>query len=181
MSRFTAELCLLRGRTCRPVTEPSRDTAVEASIHESPRLDDAVAYRIHRTNRLLLTHLARFIQTSQHGLTPEKWFILARLRQDSPLHQVELTEPALEDAPNVSRLVESLVGAGLVERHPDPKDRRNRILKITPEGASVADELHKRSVIERRRVFDGFTETDLTALTETLDRLDANIRPALKD
>lgn len=161
------------------MTEPSHGTAIEASVHDSPRLDDAVAYRIHRTNRLLLTHLARFLETSRHGLTPEKWFILARIRQDGPLRQVELTEPALEDAPNVSRLVERLVGDGLVERQPDPTDRRSRILKLSPSGITLADELRERAVTERRRVFAGFSHADLQTFTEALDRLDANIRPSL--
>ena len=149
------------------------------SIHEARRLDQAVAYRLHRTNRLLLTHLARFLETSQHGLTPEKWFVLARLRDDGPMRQVELTEPALQDAPNVSRLVDSLVGAGLVERHPDPDDRRGRILQLTATGTDLAIELHERSVTERQLVFDGFTEADLAVLTDVLDRLDGNVRPFL--
>lgn len=161
------------------MSDASADRRIEACVHDSPRLDDAVAYRIHRTNRLLLTHLGRFLETSRHGLTPEKWFILARLRQDGPLRQVELTEPALEDAPNVSRLVESLVEAKLVERQPDPGDRRSRVLSLSADGTALAHELHERAVLERRRVFDGFSSADLKTLTETLDRLDANVRPTL--
>ncbi len=155
--------------------------AAAASIHESERLDHAVAYRLHRTNRLLVTHLARFLETSQHGLTPEKWFVLARIRDDGPMRQVELTDTALEDAPNVSRLVESLVAAGLVERAPDPGDRRSRILQVTNRGAAVANELSEKAIDVRRRVFEGFSEADLHALTSALDRLEANVRPGLME
>ncbi len=155
------------------------EPGVGESVHEAQRLEDAVAYRLHRTNRLLLTHLARFLETSRHGLTPEKWFVLARLREGGATRQVELTEPALEDAPNVSRLVESLVAAELVERRPDPDDRRGRILQLSVAGKQLADELHERAVIERFRVFDGFTESELAALTAALDRLDSNVRPLL--
>lgn len=161
------------------MSDDSLDVRVEASVHDLPGLDDAVAYRIHQTNRLLLTHLGRFLETSQPGLTPEKWFIVARLRRDGPLRQVELTEPALDDAPNVSRLVEGLVEAGLVERHSDPADRRSRVLTLSADGSALADVLHERSVKERRRVFSGFSTDDLNTLTETLDRLDANVRPML--
>lgn len=152
----------------------------DATVHERRRLDEAVAYRLNRTNRLLITHLARFLQTGQHGLTPEKWFVLARICDDAPIRQVELTDRALDDAPNVSRLVECLVGAGLVTRRPDPDDRRSRVLEPTASGRDVADALHERAVAERSRVFDGFGESELEALTSMLDRLDANVRPYLR-
>jgi DNA-binding MarR family transcriptional regulator len=157
------------------------DRLEQSSIHESNRLEDAVAFRIHRANRLLLTHLSRFLEMSDRNLTPEKWFLLARIFQDQPIRQVELTEPTLEDAPNVSRLVESLVAANLVERDVDPADRRSRILSVTAAGRALCEELTERVVIERLRVFDGFTEPDLTALTDALDRLESNIRPSLSD
>ncbi len=159
----------------------SQSADTEASVHESRRLDQAVAYQIHRTNRLLLTQLARILETSRHGLTPEKFFVLARIRDDGPLRQSDLTEPALEDAPNVSRLVESLVKSGFVERQPDPTDRRVRVLSLSPEGVALTDELHQRAVGERQRVFDGFTQSDLTQLSDALARLDANLRPLLSN
>ncbi len=179
MSVGATELVVRRGGTSRPVSSKRDQIGANKSVHEAKRLDAAVAYRLHRTNRLLLTHLARFLETSQHGLTPEKWFVLARIRDDGPLRQVELTDRALEDAPNVSRLVESLVVGGLVERSPDPDDRRSRILQLTASGAALAEELHERSMIERLRVFDGFSEADLAALVGALDRLEANVRPSL--
>jgi DNA-binding MarR family transcriptional regulator len=163
------------------VTKSPETTNEQSSIHESNRLEDAVAFRIHRANRLLLTHLSRFLEMSDRNLTPEKWFLLARIFQDQPIRQVELTEPTLEDAPNVSRLVESLVAANLVERDVDPADRRSRILSVTAAGRALCEELTERVVIERPRVFDGFTEADLTALTDALDRLESNIRPSLSD
>lgn len=148
-------------------------------VHASPRLDDAVAFRIHRANRLLLTHLARFLETSARGLTPEAWFVLARIHTDGPLRLVDLTEPALDDAPNVSRLVDRLVSAGWVERRPDPDDRRSKLVSVTPDGRRLAAELHERAIDERHRVFAGLDQAALTALTDALDRIEQNIRPAL--
>ncbi|MEM9131746.1 MAG: MarR family transcriptional regulator [Actinomycetota bacterium] len=158
-----------------------RSPRAAGSPHHSARLDDAVAYRIHRTNRLLLTHLGRLLETRQHGLTPEKWFVLARLAESGPMHQVELTEPALEDAPNVSRLVDSLVGAGFVERRPSVTDGRARVVELTAEGRTLAADLLARAMAERHRVFDGFSDAELATLSELLDRVDANARALLAD
>jgi hypothetical protein len=40
--------------------------------HQSPDLEDALAFRIHRTNRLLRTHLGRFLEQREPGLSPEQ-------------------------------------------------------------------------------------------------------------
>ena len=161
-------------------TQPSEHrNAAPDRIHTAPRLDDAIAYRLHRTNRLLLTHLGRVLSDHHDALTPELWFVLARIDDDGPLRPVDLTEPALVDAPNVSRLVERLVRTRLVERSPDPIDRRSHLLNTTSDGAHLAAEIRTRVVRERRRVFDGFTAADLDVLGTALTRLDDTLRPLL--
>ncbi len=147
--------------------------------HASTRIDDAVAFRIHRTNRMLLTQLARMLGEHEPGITPEKWFLLARLHQDGPVRQVQLTEPALGDAPNVSRLVESLVGSGMIERQPDPDDRRSKVLHLSAQGAALATRLIEASIPVRHAVFEGFSESELDVLTSALDRIDQNLRRSL--
>ena len=155
--------------------------ALMPGVHELKLVEDAVAYRIHRTNRLLLTHLSRVLDFRDHNLTPEKWLLLARIHQHAPVRQVELSDTALEDAPNVSRLVDSLVSAGLVEREVDPEDRRGRILTLTTEGNALCQDLLSQAVAERQRVFEGFSERELAALTDALDRLEANTRKLLRN
>lgn len=151
----------------------------ESDVHSSTRLDDAVAYRIYRTNRLLLTRLARVLAETGHGLSVEKWLLLAAIQQVGSARQVDLTEPALGDAPNVSRLVEALVRAGLVTRAPDPNDRRARILRLTADGERVTREMMVVAIAERRRVFAGLSTVELEALTGALDHIDQNVTALL--
>ncbi|MEM9036531.1 MAG: MarR family transcriptional regulator [Actinomycetota bacterium] len=156
----------------------SADTG--SRLHASADLDEAIAYRLHRSNRLLLTHLARVLERRRAGLTAEKWFVLARLHSDGPMRQVDLTERALEDAPNVSRLVDGLVAAELVERRPDPDDRRAKLLELSADGRALADQLLDDVRRERERVFAGLDDADLGALTAALDRVDQNVRSLLE-
>jgi DNA-binding MarR family transcriptional regulator len=160
------------------VTE-SRRTAL--GRHRSAELDDALAFRIHRTNRLLRTHLARFLQSVSTRLTPEQWFVLARLARHGAMRQVDLAEPVLADPPNVSRLVDALVVRGHVTRAPDPFDRRSWLVSLTPTGAQVADAVQQRAVEERQAVFAGFDGDELEALASMLDRIDANVRALLAE
>jgi len=147
--------------------------------HRSPLLDDALAFRVHRTNRLLRTHLARFLDRHVPGISPEQWFVLARVAQAARVRQVDLAERVLADPPNVSRLVDVLVDRGLVRRSPDPADRRSHLLSLTKQGRAITEDLLDKTISERQLVFDGFDEDELDALAAALDRIDANVRQLL--
>jgi DNA-binding MarR family transcriptional regulator len=149
--------------------------------HRSADLDDALAFRIHRTNRLLRTHLARFLGELDVGLSPEQWFVLARVASLQPVRQVSLAEPVLGDPPNVTRLVDSLVARGLVERAADPNDRRGWLVSLTRHGSAVASSIQAAAVDERSRVFAGFDDRELDALATALDRIDENVRALLSE
>lgn len=161
------------------MTSGSGQPGPAAARHRSPVLDDALAFRLHRTNRLLRTHLARFLDRQVPGISPEQWFILARVAQSPRVRQVDLAERVLADPPNVSRLVDTLVTRGLVRRSPDPADRRSWLLSLTEEGREVTTKLLDHTVSERQLVFGGFSEDELEALAAALDRIDANVRGLL--
>jgi MarR family transcriptional regulator, transcriptional regulator for hemolysin len=72
------------------VTPVSAQPGPAAVRHRSPVLDDALAFWLHRTNRLLRTHLARFLDRHVPGISPEQWFILARVAQGPRVRQVDL-------------------------------------------------------------------------------------------
>jgi DNA-binding MarR family transcriptional regulator len=161
------------------VSPARRPTATRR--HRSADLDQALAFRIHRTNRLLRTHLGRFLDAREPGLTPEQWFLLARIADRGPLRQVDLAEPVLGDPPNVSRLVDALVERGYLRRSPEPADRRSWLISLTPDGRSRTDGLLEDAVTERQLVFEGFGEDELAALATALDRIDHNVRRLLSD
>ena len=61
------------------------------------------------------------------GTTRAQWIVLFRLRQQEGLSQVDLAE-VLELQPiSLVRLLDRLVEHGLLERRPDPRDRRAKI------------------------------------------------------
>jgi MarR family transcriptional regulator, transcriptional regulator for hemolysin len=67
--------------------------------------------------------------------------VLFRLRQQEGLSQVDLAE-VLELQPiSLVRLLDRLVEHGLLERRPDPKDRRANKLHLTKAGRRLVDDL----------------------------------------
>ena len=161
------------------MTTATRAARTMSARHESTKLDDALAFRIHRTSRFLRTHLMRVLEEHGNGLTPEQYFVIAKLEERQPRRQVELAEPVLGDPPNVTRLVDVLVNRGLVERNPDPQDRRSWHVQLTPAGRRLTTSLQRHVVAERSSVFAGFTDADLRRFERLLDHLDENLRELL--
>jgi DNA-binding MarR family transcriptional regulator len=74
------------------------------------------------------------------GLSPQLASVLRGLATPSPMR--ELARRLHVDASNLTGLVDRLEERGLVERRPDPDDRRVKQLTVTPDGAELRDALN---------------------------------------
>jgi DNA-binding MarR family transcriptional regulator len=75
------------------------------------------------------------------GTTRAQWIVLFRLREQEGLSQVDLAD-VLELQPiSLVRLLDRLVEHGLLERRPDPRDRRANRLFLTRTGRQLVDDL----------------------------------------
>jgi DNA-binding MarR family transcriptional regulator len=98
-------------------------------------LDDVAAWRA-----LLLAHhrVVRAIESdlAAAGVIPLSWYdVLLEVRAEPDgIRMQELGERAVLSRTRVSRIVDELEAAGLVERRPDPDDGRATRAVITPAG-----------------------------------------------
>jgi MarR family transcriptional regulator for hemolysin len=91
------------------------------------------------SSRLLRNYIDH--RAKGRGTTRAQWIVLFRLRQQEGLSQVDLAE-VLELQPiSLVRLLDRLVEHGLLERRPDPRDRRANKLFLTPCGRQLVDDL----------------------------------------
>jgi DNA-binding MarR family transcriptional regulator len=70
----------------------------------------------------------------EHGLTMWAYIVLLALREQETRTQAALAERIRADKTRLIPVLDELQDRGLIERHPDPADRRVRLLAITPEG-----------------------------------------------
>ena len=75
------------------------------------------------------------------GLTFPLAHALRVLDPDRPRPMRELADELFCDASNVTALADRLEAKGLVERRPDPGDRRVKALALTSEGRSVREQV----------------------------------------
>ena len=120
------------------------------------------------SSRLLRNYLDGRAKT--RGTTRAQWIELFRLRQQEGLSQVDLAE-VLELQPiSLVRLLDRLVEHGLLERRPDPKDRRTNRLHLTRVGRRLVDDLDSlRDSIATDVLRDISTDAVRTSLETLVD------------
>lgn len=107
-----------------------------------------------------------------YHVTPQQFNVLRILRGQSP-KPVTLNlirERMLDKMSDVSRIVERLREAGLVERVTCPSDRRAVDIRITKKGLDLLSEIDKENE-KTDTLFQSLTEKEAAQLNELLDKL----------
>ncbi|MHC2335246.1 MarR family winged helix-turn-helix transcriptional regulator [Bradyrhizobium sp. USDA 4454] len=125
------------------------------------------------SSRLLRNYIDH--RAKARGTTRAQWIVLFRLREQEGLSQVDLAD-VLELQPiSLVRLLDRLVEHGLLERRPDPRDRRANRLFLTKSGRQLVDDLDSlRDAIAcdvLRDVSDKHVQTGLATLRAVKDRI----------
>ena len=106
--------------------------------------------------------------------------LLSYLVQSDGLRAGDLAALFSVDKGAISRQVTRLERAGLVERRPDPDDRRAQVLVTTPEGRrrhAAALELRRARFRDR---LSSWPEQDVATLARLLGRLNTTFEPTLQ-
>ncbi|GAA1040222.1 hypothetical protein GCM10009557_60900 [Virgisporangium ochraceum] len=100
--------------------------------------------------------------------------------RDETCHAKELAHVAGLDQSTVSRAVTALVTLGLVERLPDPTDRRASILAVTPAGRDALREASDRFDRVLARALRAWRDDEIDVLTASLGRFVADLDGAVR-
>ncbi|MCF3130378.1 MarR family winged helix-turn-helix transcriptional regulator [Streptomyces olivochromogenes] len=80
--------------------------------------------------------------SAHHGLTPQQVKVLLTLDEALPMRRI--AERLGADPSNFTGMVDRLQSRGLVERVPDPTDRRIKRIAATEAGKAAAQDLRER-------------------------------------
>src|SRR2546422_4993759 len=103
-------------------------------------------------------------------LAPVQAKALHELNVEPPISMRELAERLKSDPSNVTGLIDRLEARGLVERRPDPTDRRIKGLALTPAGAKLRERLFA-SLYSAPPAVAALAERDQRALRDILQRV----------
>ena len=151
------------------------DQLVEAWHRERADLDLApveVFSRISRLARLL--DRARRQAFTAHRIEPWEFDVLAALRRAGAPYQLSpgrLLHETLVTSGTMTNRVDRLTGRGLVDRLPDPGDRRGVLVRLTAEGKSTVDAAFEELLAHERDLLAALPAGDRATLATLLKTL----------
>jgi MarR family transcriptional regulator for hemolysin len=114
-------------------------------------------------------------QVTAHGLTYPRARTLFRLTKKQNMTQTELAcELELEQATLV-RLLDRMEENGLIQRQPDQRDRRAKLVTLTPHGEEQAAFVRSIADQIRDQIFEGVEISELRHAIGVLERITANL------
>ena len=151
------------------------DELVEAWQRERSDLDLGPVEVFSRVTRLarLLDGVRREAFRS-HAIEPWEFDVLAALRRAGRPYQLtpgSLVRQTMVTSGTMTNRVDRLADRGLVERSPDPADRRGVLVRLTPTGRRAVDAAFESLVSEERALLADLPETDRARLADLLKRL----------
>ena len=156
------------------------DEILDQWKRELPDLDCkpmAVFGRLNRLDRVSNAAIEAWL--GEHGLSRGEFDVLATLRRGGEPYTLAPTALArwmmLSSAAMTNR-IDRLEAAGLVERRPDPGDRRGVLVALTPDGKRVVDAAVADHVENERRLLEPLTAEDQQTLNALLRKLLLGLR-----
>ena len=136
-----------------------------------------ILFTISDVGRLLRTYADQ--KARRFGHTRAQWAVLLRLERREGLKQSDLAEDLDIQPITLTRLVDRLCDNGLIERRPDPTDRRAKLLYLTPAARPLLDRISEQVEDVAETVLAGVDPTAVGVLLTQLGLARDNLRRAI--
>ena len=130
-------------------------------------------FLLHDVGRLLRVDADK--RARAQGMTRAQWGILLWLERQPGISQKELSELLEVEPISVARLVDRLEARGMVERRPDPRDRRIWRLHLLPAAMNVLKDINYELQTLSDFIGTGLTEEQREVMVNGLLRMKANV------
>ena len=142
-------------------------------IRESP--SRTLGFVLNDVARLMRKRFEQRARAASLGLTRAQAAVLAHLARQEGINQVSLAQVLELEPITLARLLDRLQAAGLIERRPDPKDRRAHLLYLTQAAYPLLDRIFALAAEVREDALAGIAEPDRDLLLEMMLKMRGNL------
>lgn len=136
---------------------------------------DSFGFLVTDLTRLLRAEMDRLIAEAGLGLTPADARTLVHAARAGAVKQALLAERVGVEAMTVSASLDRLEAMNLVERRPDPADRRANLVHLTEAGEVMLGRIKPLAAALRATAGEGVGAAEWSRMIETMKRARANL------
>ncbi|MGH3724725.1 MAG: MarR family winged helix-turn-helix transcriptional regulator [Mycobacterium sp.] len=130
---------------------------------------DALADSLLVASRVLLAVSARSIALVDESITFPQFRTLVILSTEGPINLATLAQLLGVQPSTTGRMVDRLVGSGLIDRRPHPQSRRELVVELTGHGEGVVQEVTARRRTEIAEIAAKMPERERRGLVRALN------------
>jgi DNA-binding MarR family transcriptional regulator len=151
------------------------DRIVEQWNRERPDLDVSPTETLQRVTRLSLLQGLSFARIfAAYGVSFGEYLVLAALRRAGPpyrMNPTRLFNAVILSSGAMTNRLDRLEEMALVERQPDPTDRRGRLVALTDRGRELVDSAVVSHLENEQKLLEALDAGERKQLTELLRKL----------
>jgi DNA-binding MarR family transcriptional regulator len=155
------------------------EDAIDRIVHqwnrERPNLDVSVTHVLQRISRVYLLQSASFGAVfERHGITFGEFEVLAALLRSGPPYHMSPTrlgDAVVLSSGAMTNRIDRVEALGLVERRPDPSDRRGTLVALTREGRQTVDAAVLEHLANEERLLSALSPAERGTLARLLRKL----------
>ena len=131
-----------------------------------------------------LFHLVHIMKRQVHDhieqlglpLAPMHIRVIKIIDRTSPCTANDIVQFLQRDKAQVTRLLNTLIEQGYIEKVPNPDDKRSQRLLLTDSGATIMTQINDIDKQMGQQLTQGVTSDDLAALQRITEKMAANLR-----
>lgn len=136
-------------------------------------MSETIGFLLNDTARLF--RRAFNARTRDSGITALQWRLITYLKRHEGIRQGPLAELIEVEPITLSRMVDRLVEAELVERRADPSDRRAWLLHLTPRASELLGGIRSTADALAAEATEGLSAAERDQLLDLVERVRANL------
>ncbi|OOV85990.1 MarR family winged helix-turn-helix transcriptional regulator [Oceanospirillum linum] len=114
------------------------------------------------------------LEANEMDIAPMHVRVLNVIGRQTPCTAIDIATLFKRDKAQITRLVKPLIEQGLVQKEPNPEDKRSQFLVLTPEGIALQESLDSFAQQMQKEVTEGVDADDLATFLRVAEQITAN-------
>ena len=139
------------------------------------QLKNSMGTLIGRTSHAILNNLQKKFREEGYNITVEQWQVLINLNNSNDQFHQQLAENTFKEKSTITRLLDGLEKKNLIKRVADKNDRRQKRIRITPEGKKLLKNLRPFALEVQSRALNEIDPEQLKICQDILLKIYSNV------